>query len=486
MPCTTILVGKKASYDGSTMIARNDDGFFDIKKMIVVDPKDQPRKYKSVISHVTVDLPDNPMRYTSTPNVDPYEGVWGANGINEANVAMTATETTTTNALVMGADPYVKYIKADKSKKQKEVIGGLGEEDLLICVLPYINSAREGVKRLGALLEQYGTYESNGIGFSDNDEVWWFETIGGHHWMARRVKDDEVAILPNWFSLTKFDMADAMSEQKNNMCSKDLEKFIYDNNLVMDYDGKFNPRVAFGTHSDADHIYNTPRAWYMGRYFCPKSYKWDGPNADFTPMSDDIPWAVKPDFKVTVEDVKYVLSSYYQGTEYNPHGIGDKKGIYRPIGISRTGVMAVLQIRNNVPDAIAAVEWLCFGCNAYNVAVPFYTNVDKLPAYVSSTKVDVDSDTYYWGSRLIGALADHSFNTCIQWIERYQKAVSYRGHQLLKEYDEKMVNTNTYNLLKEANQKFADMAKEETTKTLNKVLFESSKAMKMTYQRTDN
>ena len=35
MPCTTILVGKKASYDGSTMIARNDDGFFDVKKLVV-------------------------------------------------------------------------------------------------------------------------------------------------------------------------------------------------------------------------------------------------------------------------------------------------------------------------------------------------------------------------------------------------------------------------------------------------------------------
>ena len=48
MACTTILVGKKASYDGSTMIARNDDGHYDVKKLITVLPKDQPRKYKSI------------------------------------------------------------------------------------------------------------------------------------------------------------------------------------------------------------------------------------------------------------------------------------------------------------------------------------------------------------------------------------------------------------------------------------------------------
>ncbi len=55
MACTTILVGKKASYDGSTMIARNDDsgsGHFTPKKFVVVQPQEQPRHYESVISHV--------------------------------------------------------------------------------------------------------------------------------------------------------------------------------------------------------------------------------------------------------------------------------------------------------------------------------------------------------------------------------------------------------------------------------------------------
>ena len=125
MPCTTILVGKKASYDGSTMIARTDDGHFDVKKTIVVNPKDQKKKYKSVISHCEVELPDNPMRYTASPSVDPKDGIWAASGINEANVGMTATETITTNALVLGADPYVEYQKKEGRKPEKE--GGLGE-----------------------------------------------------------------------------------------------------------------------------------------------------------------------------------------------------------------------------------------------------------------------------------------------------------------------------------------------------------------------
>ena len=153
MACTTILVGKKASYDGSTMIARNDDGFFDVKKLVIVEPKDQMKIYKSKISHLEIELPDNPMRYSSTPNVDLSNGIWAANGINEMNVAMTATETITSNPIVLGADPYVKYQKA-KSKKEKDIPGGIGEEDLVVLVLPYITSAREGVIRLGELLEK--------------------------------------------------------------------------------------------------------------------------------------------------------------------------------------------------------------------------------------------------------------------------------------------------------------------------------------------
>ena len=111
MPCTTVLVGRDASNDRSTMIARTDDGFFDEKKLIVVEPKDQPKKYKSKISHVEIELPEKPLRYTSCPSVDPKHGIWAATGINEANVGITATETITTNPRVLAADPLVVYDK---------------------------------------------------------------------------------------------------------------------------------------------------------------------------------------------------------------------------------------------------------------------------------------------------------------------------------------------------------------------------------------
>lgn len=121
------------------------------------------------------------------------------------------------------------------------------------------------------------------------------KTIGGHHWIAKRVKDEEYVIMPNQFGLDNFDFEDAFNEGKENLCSKDLLEFIKDNNLDLEESKEFNPRVAFGSHSDADHVYNTPRGWYMARYFNPKTYKWEGDNADFTPESDDIPWSLVPE-----------------------------------------------------------------------------------------------------------------------------------------------------------------------------------------------
>ena len=464
------------------MIARTDDGFFDVKKIVVVNPEKQPKKYKSVISHLEIELPENPLRYTSCPSVDPKGGIWAATGINSANVGMTATETITTNPRVLAADPLVRY---DEKKKTP---GGIGEEDIVVIVLPYIRSAREGVERLGMLLEKYGTYESNGIAFNDENEIWWLETIGGHHWIARKVRDDECVIAPNQFGMDYFDFDDAFGAKKEFLCSADLKEFISENRLDMNTTDRFNPRFAFGSRTDSDHVYNTPRAWFMGRRLTPFSHKWDGENAEFTPESDNIPWSLVPDIKVSAEEVKYILSSYYQGTPYNPYSAQNtgKKGIYRPIGINRTGVTSICQIRSGVPEEIKAIEWVSFGPNAFNAMLPLYANTDSMPAYMSGVSLEVSTDNFYWESRLIAALADPHYGSCIQIIERYQNAVSVEGRQIIAEFDRKMISENDFSYIKEANKKLAEAAKNNTLDALGKVLLEASKGMKDGYSRADN
>ena len=490
MPCTTILVGKKASYGGSTMIARNDDsgsGHFTAKKFIVVHPEEQPRKYKSEISHVEIELPDNPMRYTSMPNALKGEGVWA---VNEANVGMTATETITSNPRVLGADPLVVYQPAEDGKE--EAAGGIGEEDIVYIVLPYIRSAREGVKRLGSLLEKYGTYEMNGIAFQDRDEIWWLETIGGHHWMARRVPDNMYVVMPNQLGIDHFDLEDALGEQREYMCSADLKEFIEKYHLDLSMDGVLNPRDAFGSHDDADHVYNTPRAWFMERYLNPHTKKWEGPDADFTPASDDLPWAMVPEKKITVEDVKYVLSAHFQGTPYDPYAAyGDKsmKGAFRSIGINRNDFLSVIQMRPDQPEDSAILEWVAFASNAFNVLVPFYAGVTTTPEYLSNTTAEVSTDNFYWSSRMIAAMADASYKSSVFHIERYQEQVMAKGHELINTYDALLAKESDeqkrMSLKEEANEKIAEMLKKAAADTLSKVLFELSSQMKNAYSRSD-
>lgn len=493
MGCTTILVGKKASYDGSTMIARNDDssaGHFTPKKFVVVKPEEQPRKYKSVLSHVEITLPDNPMRYTAMPNAVKGEGIWAASGVNEAHVAMTATETITSNPRVLGADPLVEYQPEEEGKE--EVAGEIGEEDIVCLVLPYIHSAREGVQRLGSLLEQYGTYEMNGIAFQDADEIWWLETIGGHHWIARRVPDDVYVVMPNQLGLDQFDLEDALSERKEYMCSVDMREFIEKNHLNLSMDGRINPRDAFGSHDDADHVYNTPRAWYMLRCLNPHTYNWDGPDADFTPESDDLPWTLVPERKITVEDVKYVLSSHYQGTPYDPYGAyGDpgQRGMYRSIGINRNDFVGLVHIRPEHGEDANVLEWVAYGSNAFNAMVPFYAQVEETPEYVANTTAEVSTDNFYWVSRMIGAMADASYKKSVFHVERYQEKVLSKGHEIINHYDkllEKETDAGKRMALKtEANNAVADMVKKEAADTLDKVLFELCGQMKNAFARSD-
>lgn len=456
MSCTTILVGKSASYDGSTIIARDDDsgsGRYDPKRFITVKPEDQPRHYRSVLSHVEIELPDDPYRYTIAPNVLDNRGVLAEAGVNEHNVAMSATETIAVNERVLAADPFVECKPAQGEPGSAEYTegqaGGIGEEDIITLVLPYVVTAREGVVRFGELLEEYGTYEANGVIFSDSDEIWYIETLGGHHWMARRVPDDCYATIPNQLGIDRFDFADAFGEQHEYMCSADLREFIDKHHLDRtmpaaeggDFDTSIiNPRIIFGTSTTKDHIYNTPRAWYMQRYLNP-SEDWDSPDARYTPTSDDIPWCRRPENKITIEDVDFLMASHFEGTPYDPYGtLGtpESRHRYRPIGINRTGHMIAMQIRPYMPASHRAIMWVSFGSGPFTSVAPFYANVTDTPSYLRDTTPEVSTDSLYWTNRLIAALADSHWYETTNIIEQYAEEVRVYGHRLVARTDEEL------------------------------------------------
>lgn len=467
--CTTILVGKDATIDGSTMIARSEDGGSTIipEAFIVVNPKEQPKHYKAVISGQEIDDEDllpNPLRYTSAPDASGKNGIWAAAGINDATVAMTATETITTNSRIQGIDPLVEE-------------GGLGEEDFVTLTLPYIHSAREGVKRLGYLVEKYGTYEMNGSAFADHDEVWYIETIGGHHWAARRIPDDAYVAAPNRLNIDFFDFND----EENFMCSSDLLDIINEYHLNPDYQG-YNLRHIFGSSTIKDAHYNNPRAWYIHRYFDPE---WEG-----EPGDQDQPFITYAKKKISPEDIKFLESSHYQDTKYDVYSTTNteaEKKLFRPIGINRNFETHILQIRNDVEEGIAGVQWLAFGPNTFNCFVPFYTNVTTTPASFQ-TGPDFDLTKIFWLNKLNAQLGDTNYKVYSALEQAFEEKTMAKLRQIENETDRAVKGLTGRDLqekLEEANQKMADLTYKQTAALTGEMVKDGHSLMKLKYDLLD-
>lgn len=214
--------------------------------------------------------------------------------------------------------------------------------------------------------------------------------------------------------------------------SNDLKDFIADNHLDLTYSNEhFNPRYAFGSQKDKDRHYNTPRSWAIQRFL--------NPEIEQDPRSFFIPWCQKPYRKITVEDIKYVLSNHYQDTNFDPYGSeGDRlsQTTFRTIGINRTSQTALLQLRPNQTPETRGIQWLSYGSMPFNTMVPFFTQVSKTPAYFANTSARVTTDNFYWTNRLIAALADSHYHRHEGNLEAYVEKTMAAGHAIIDRVDE--------------------------------------------------
>ncbi|WP_251576446.1 C69 family dipeptidase [Limosilactobacillus agrestimuris] len=442
--CTTFLAGKKATIDGSTIVCRVEDysNNFDPQRFIVVTPEKQPQHYESKTTKFKIDLPTNALRYTSTPDADSSAGIFGASGINSANVSMTATETITSNPRILSLDPYNSE-------------DGIGEEDFLTLVLPYVKTAKQAVERVGYLLEKHGTYEANGMAFGDKDEVWYLETIGGHHWAAVRIPDEAYVIAPNRLNITNFDFSSTAT-----LSSADLKELIDLNHLNPEEDN-YNLRLIFGSSTYRDAHYNNPRAWFVEQQL-------SGEQGN-KPTDQMLPFINYPQHKITIQEIKDLMSSHYQDTEYDPYVV--KEAPFRSIALNRNLELHILQIRNNVDPQISAVQWLAFGPNTVNAVVPFYANVEETPRHYRDTKTTFDIKDSYWLNHVIMAIADQHYQKVESLIEDFSEQVMTRTLALQHQADKKFVKQdNITGFLSKINEQMAEISYQESMKLLGKLV----------------
>lgn len=463
--CTTVLVGKKASRTGSTLIARNCDSEAPVQpiRYIAVPENAKTRgEYTSNITGFTEKYPDSSLAYQMLPFLDEsILGIFGEAGINSKNVAMSSTESIFSNPTILAIDPLVEK--------------GLGEDSLLNMVLPYIDSARDGVEYLGKLIEEYGSHEGNGIIFSDKDDIWYMEIPCGHHWVAQRIPADSCAVIANQSIIQEVDFDD----QDNFLYSTGLVDFVEKHRLNPDYDG-FNFRHIFGTSTKEDRQYNTARVWYGQKLFG---------HENASPTSSDMPFVFKPNRKLSVDDVAAVLSSHYDETVYDPFSPSsdvDRKK-FRPISMNRTAESHILEIRNHVPSEIAALLWLNSAPTAFNPYVPFYTNTLDTPEAYKVTTDEYDLSQAYWLSRTVAVGVERDYDVLSSTNFDYLTAAKTLAQHLLEKSDQAYLEskpTNTQEFLFEANQKNSDAMIDLAMKQVNDLMKLGLGLSKLTFSIT--
>lgn len=410
--CTSILIGRKASIDGTIMIGRNEDAKSAWPKHFVVRPKNYiTNHFKSTDNEFEIDLPATSAKYTATPEWTDKFGVFEEDGINEFNVAMSATESAYSNIRVLASDPLVE--------------AGITEEAMVTVVLPFIHSAREGVQRLGKIIEDHGTNESNGILFADNQEAWYIETVSGHYWAAQRIPDDCYAVVANQISIQEIDFADS----DNFMTHPKLQQFVTENQLNLS-PGTFNFRNIFGTHDASDAVYNTPRVWYGHRMFSASQMD------DEQPESDTLPFLMKPDQLLSIDDAQNYLSSHFQGTQFDPLGSGNNsdKRKYRPISLAKTQESHVLQMNREPVN----LHWLSLGVSAESVYVPFYAEINDTPLRYQRGKHQYNVNSEYWNYKLVGVLVDAHLDHFWKPMTDLQTQINTHLREMLKNADSEL------------------------------------------------
>ncbi|WP_242508948.1 C69 family dipeptidase [Lactobacillus delbrueckii] len=454
-----MLIGKKASLDGSVIIGRNEDSRTAWPKHLAFHQRQAgSRTFKSHDNKFTIDLPEEAFAYSSTPEWTKKYGLFEEDGINEYHVAMSATESAYANERVLAIDPF------DAEK-------GLLEEAMVTIVLPYVKTAQEGVKRLGEIVEKYGAAESNGILFADRDEAWYLEIGSGHHWVAQRIPDDSYTVVANQLSIQDIDFKDPA----NFLYSAGLQEFIYEHQL-WPKEAKFNWREIFGTRSESDLHYNTPRVWYGQKLLTP-SVKQE-------PQSFDLPFIQKADRPLSVQDAQTVLASHYSDTEYdltNPKNAGQAS--FRPIGVATTQESHLLQLKGE-----DMYHWLAMGVTAQSVYIPFFPQGTKVPYMWGNGKVNYSPNSAYWIFKLAGVLVDRNWGKYGKELANAQTEAKERVLRLRYEYDQKLHAdpSQATAIADEANAKMAKTVTDIYNKLISSLITQQTGDSPLSFQMDPN
>ena len=411
--CTTIIIGQEQTADGSMIVARSEDwDAMEAKNYEIFEGTDNgPREFVAKDSPFRCELPEKALGYSA---LSPYNlhGHWGSAGFNTAGVGMSATESIFSNDEVLKHDPLVE--------------NGVAENSVFNITLPYVHTAREGVERLGMLIEKYGIAEGFGIGFVDSKEIWYLETACGHRWLACRMPKDQYFVTGNQSRFRTYDPND----KENYLASADLIEFAEKHGLYNPAQGAFDFHEAYARDIKLDTTYNYPRVWGLQQFFSPEIKN------DVT--KNTFPVFAKAAHKVTLTELRTAFRFHYDNTEHDPYLNSNPKEPYRPVSIFRTTQTHLLQVRPGLPQAIGCVNYVAMGMADLGVFLPLYQGITSYPEAYTKGNGESSADSAYWKFRKIMVLGMTNYNKYAPIIKeayaKFEAETDQRQREMEEEY----------------------------------------------------
>ena len=411
--CTTIIIGQEQTADGSMIVARSEDwDAMEAKNYEIFEGTDNgPREFVAKDSPFRCELPEKALGYSA---LSPYNlhGHWGSAGFNTAGVGMSATESIFSNDEILKHDPLVE--------------NGVAENSVFNITLPYVHTAREGVERLGMLIEKYGIAEGFGIGFVDSKEIWYLETACGHRWLACRMPKDQYFVTGNQSRFRTYDPND----KENYLASADLIEFAEKHGLYNPAQGAFDFHEAYARDIKLDTTYNYPRVWGLQQFFSPEIKN------DVT--KNTFPVFAKAAHKVTLTELRTAFRFHYDNTEHDPYLNSNPKEPYRPVSIFRTTQTHLLQVRPELPQAIGCVNYVAMGMADLGVFLPLYQGINSYPEAYTKGNGESSDDSAYWKFRKIMVLGMTNYNKYAPIIKeayaKFEAETDQRQREMEEEY----------------------------------------------------
>ena len=384
--CTTILIGKGLTINGAIIHAHNEDmGFAAVGRLWHV----------SAATHKTGETLDVP--YVTIPQPKQSHAYWASGNAQATSGLNISRKTKPYDSVLVGMNQWGVTMSCNwmHSKEKERPEQGIRRYAIRQLILERARTAREAVQIIGDFIEQNGQADWGGLDYNlaDTNEAWVVETTT-NHWVAKKIKDDEIWVVANRFTIgTDFDLH-----------SKDLvENAIKQGWYNPEKDGKFNFRNTYGKTNKMQHAYDIDREKRVKKLLEHKKGI------------------------IAAEDLFLVLRDRYEGTPRftrpqtveNWREMSEKNHIPRTISSNLGQSASVAILRRDMPIEVGAMMWYAMVSSQFSGYFPIYAGSTSVPKEINNINSDNNAESAWWTFKNLQNIGSQNFDIISPMVNNF-------------------------------------------------------------------